>query len=160
LQNVDSTGENCSTTSTSAAYGGRRRVGLRRTRPRQRLAWHRQLHLCYQPTRPISSFQISVSTVSIYPFVFAVKLNLEHGGDRFTSCYDHDSTQDEIFSNDVAPMLDYIFEGITVTIFAYGVTSSGKTHTMQGTKSDPGVIPRVVRVRPLQPTLSCLPTLH
>jgi Kinesin-like protein len=33
----------------------------------------------------------------------------------------------------------------TVTIFAYGVTSSGKTHTMQGTKSDPGVIPRVVR---------------
>ena len=34
----------------------------------------------------------------------------------------------------------------TVTIFAYGVTSSGKTHTMQGTKSDPGVIPRVVRV--------------
>ena len=35
----------------------------------------------------------------------------------------------------------------TVTIFAYGVTSSGKTHTMQGTKADPGVIPRVVRVR-------------
>jgi len=35
----------------------------------------------------------------------------------------------------------------TVTIFAYGVTSSGKTHTMQGTKSEPGVIPRVVRVR-------------
>jgi 3D (Asp-Asp-Asp) domain-containing protein len=34
----------------------------------------------------------------------------------------------------------------TVTIFAYGVTSSGKTHTMQGTKTDPGVIPRVVRV--------------
>ena len=33
----------------------------------------------------------------------------------------------------------------TVTIFAYGVTSSGKTHTMQGTKSDPGVIPRVIR---------------
>lgn len=35
----------------------------------------------------------------------------------------------------------------TVTIFAYGVTSSGKTHTMQGTKAEPGVIPRVVRVR-------------
>lgn len=41
---------------------------------------------------------------------------------------------------------DIIFSQ-TVTIFAYGVTSSGKTHTMQGTKSDPGVIPRVVRVR-------------
>lgn len=34
----------------------------------------------------------------------------------------------------------------TVTIFAYGVTSSGKTHTMQGTPKDPGVIPRVVEV--------------
>jgi hypothetical protein len=34
----------------------------------------------------------------------------------------------------------------TVTIFAYGVTSSGKTHTMQGTPEEPGVIPRVVKV--------------
>jgi hypothetical protein len=34
----------------------------------------------------------------------------------------------------------------TVTIFAYGVTSSGKTHTMQGTLAEPGVIPRVVQV--------------
>jgi hypothetical protein len=33
----------------------------------------------------------------------------------------------------------------TVTIFAYGVTSSGKTHTMQGTAEEPGVIPRVVK---------------
>ncbi|KAG6900381.1 hypothetical protein C0993_011731 [Termitomyces sp. T159_Od127] len=34
---------------------------------------------------------------------------------------------------------------VTVTIFAYGVTSSGKTHTMQGTKLEPGVIPRTIR---------------
>jgi hypothetical protein len=34
----------------------------------------------------------------------------------------------------------------TATIFAYGVTSSGKTHTMQGTRAQPGVIPRAVRV--------------
>jgi kinesin family protein 22 len=32
----------------------------------------------------------------------------------------------------------------TVTVFAYGVTSSGKTHTMQGTRELPGVIPRAV----------------
>lgn len=42
-------------------------------------------------------------------------------------------------------MIDVLYTGVTVTIFAYGVTSSGKTHTMQGTKADPGVIPRVVR---------------
>lgn len=63
----------------------------------------------------------------------------------FTSCYDESSTQEEIFQNDVRPLIDVVYSGVTVTIFAYGVTSSGKTHTMQGTKSDPGVIPRVVR---------------
>ncbi|KAF7763860.1 hypothetical protein Agabi119p4_8397 [Agaricus bisporus var. burnettii] len=63
----------------------------------------------------------------------------------FPSCYDHNSTQKEIFRNDVEPLLDVVYKGVTVTIFAYGVTSSGKTHTMQGTKSDPGIIPRTVQ---------------
>ncbi|EIM88681.1 kinesin-domain-containing protein [Stereum hirsutum FP-91666 SS1] len=63
----------------------------------------------------------------------------------FTSCYDEESTQEEIFENDVQPMIDVVFSGVTVTIFAYGVTSSGKTHTMQGIRDAPGVIPRVVR---------------
>ncbi|KAG1805308.1 P-loop containing nucleoside triphosphate hydrolase protein [Suillus subaureus] len=62
----------------------------------------------------------------------------------FTSCYDQDSTQGDIFEQDVRPLIDVVYSGVTVTIFAYGVTSSGKTHTMQGTKACPGVIPRVV----------------
>ncbi|KAF5310938.1 hypothetical protein D9619_008254 [Psilocybe cf. subviscida] len=64
----------------------------------------------------------------------------------FTSCYDQDSKQEEIFNNDVEPLIDVVYSGVTVTIFAYGVTSSGKTHTMQGTRAEPGVIPRVVRL--------------
>lgn len=35
------------------------------------------------------------------------------------------------------------------TVFAYGVTSSGKTHTIQGTAEQPGIIPRVVNVSSL-----------
>ncbi|KAJ7697614.1 P-loop containing nucleoside triphosphate hydrolase protein [Mycena rosella] len=62
----------------------------------------------------------------------------------FTSCYDAGSTQAELFEADVRPLVDVARGGVTVTIFAYGVTSSGKTHTMQGTRADPGVIPRVV----------------
>ncbi|KAK7044906.1 kinesin-like protein [Favolaschia claudopus] len=62
----------------------------------------------------------------------------------FTSCYDAEATQEEIFNADVLPLIDIAWSGITVTIFAYGVTSSGKTHTMQGPPDDPGVIPRVV----------------
>ncbi|KAL5523354.1 hypothetical protein ACEPAF_1621 [Sanghuangporus sanghuang] len=63
----------------------------------------------------------------------------------FSSCYGPDSTQDELYLNDVKPLLDVVLGGVTVTVFAYGVTSSGKTHTIQGTKAQPGIIPRVVR---------------
>ncbi|KAH7912354.1 P-loop containing nucleoside triphosphate hydrolase protein [Hygrophoropsis aurantiaca] len=63
----------------------------------------------------------------------------------FTSCYDQLSTQEEIFQRDVQPLINVVYSGVTVTIFAYGVTSSGKTHTMQGDKVNPGVIPRVVK---------------
>jgi len=86
---------------------------------------------------------------------------------RFSSCYDQDSTQEDIYDNDVKPLLDVLYNGVvstsrfvpfgitltlaflhkTVTIFAYGVTSSGKTHTMQGSSSQPGIIPRVMHVR-------------
>ncbi|KAG5458698.1 MAG: LOW QUALITY PROTEIN: P-loop containing nucleoside triphosphate hydrolase protein, partial [Olpidium bornovanus] len=34
---------------------------------------------------------------------------------------------------------------INTTIFCYGVTGSGKTHTIQGTEEDPGIIPRTVK---------------
>ncbi|KDQ07414.1 hypothetical protein BOTBODRAFT_609753 [Botryobasidium botryosum FD-172 SS1] len=81
---------------------------------------------------------------------------------NFSSAYGQDATQDELFDTDVHPLLDYIFTGLTVTIFAYGVTSSGKTHTVQGSPSSPGIIPRVInalfkkkaRIRRLQVDLS------
>lgn len=74
--------------------------------------------------------------------------------------------QEDIFDNDVRPLIDIVYSGVvsvdesrhnalrlivptvqTVTVFAYGVTSSGKTHTMQGTRAEPGMIPRAVEVR-------------
>ncbi len=35
--------------------------------------------------------------------------------------------------------------GFNGTVFAYGQTSSGKTHTMSGTAAEPGIIPLAVR---------------
>ncbi|KAH9917698.1 kinesin-domain-containing protein [Epithele typhae] len=63
----------------------------------------------------------------------------------FSSCYDAASQQHEIFDRDVQPLIELAFSGITVTVFAYGVTSSGKTHTMQGSSDQPGIIPRAVQ---------------
>lgn len=46
----------------------------------------------------------------------------------------------------VAPTLKHLFQGFDVTLFAYGVTGTGKTHTMRGGKSmaDRGMIPRML----------------
>jgi kinesin family protein 5 len=47
------------------------------------------------------------------------------------------------------PIIDSVLEGFNGTIFAYGQTSSGKTHTMSGPSIEnielQGVIPRMVR---------------
>jgi DNA uptake protein ComE-like DNA-binding protein len=46
----------------------------------------------------------------------------------------------------VAPHVKSLFQGFDVTIFAYGVTGTGKTHTMRGGMklADRGVIPRML----------------
>lgn len=46
----------------------------------------------------------------------------------------------------VAPYVKSLFQGFDVTIFAYGVTGTGKTHTMRGGMklADRGVIPRML----------------
>ena len=46
----------------------------------------------------------------------------------------------------VAPTIKHLFNGFDVTLFAYGVTGTGKTHTMRGGKTlaERGVIPRLL----------------
>ncbi|KJE02174.1 microtubule motor protein [Cryptococcus gattii NT-10] len=63
---------------------------------------------------------------------------------EFEKCHDEKSTQEEVFEH-VEPLLDQAWKGINTTIFSYGVTGAGKTHTMQGTKEEPGLIPRAVK---------------
>ncbi|CAI5517511.1 unnamed protein product [Closterium sp. Naga37s-1] len=43
------------------------------------------------------------------------------------------------------PVVSAAMEGINGTVFAYGVTSSGKTHSMHGDQKSPGVIPLAVK---------------
>ncbi|KAI9818002.1 MAG: hypothetical protein M1826_001435 [Phylliscum demangeonii] len=65
---------------------------------------------------------------------------------QFAGVYDGAATQEEIFQAEVAPTLTHLFKGGDVTLFAYGVTGTGKTHTMRGGKSlaERGVIPRLL----------------
>ncbi|PNT67686.1 hypothetical protein BRADI_3g30547v3 [Brachypodium distachyon] len=43
------------------------------------------------------------------------------------------------------PVVKGAMEGINGTVFAYGVTSSGKTHTMHGDQNCPGIIPLAIK---------------
>lgn len=83
---------------------------------------------------------------------------------QFNAVYDADVTQQELFDAEglssgptyitcthsldttVSPTVKHLFNGFDITIFAYGVTGTGKTHTMRGGKSlaERGVIPRLL----------------
>lgn len=65
---------------------------------------------------------------------------------QFGSVYDQNATQQQIFDEEVSPTVKSLFKGLDVTIFAYGVTGTGKTHTMRGGKTltERGVIPRLL----------------
>ncbi|KAF3763285.1 kinesin-domain-containing protein [Cryphonectria parasitica EP155] len=64
----------------------------------------------------------------------------------FNGVYDQETTQEDLFTAEVSPHLKALFQGLDVTIFAYGVTGTGKTHTMRGglKLADRGVIPRLL----------------
>ncbi|CAI7572392.1 unnamed protein product [Penicillium glandicola] len=65
---------------------------------------------------------------------------------QFNGVYDADVSQQELFDAEVAPTIKHLLNGFDVTLFAYGVTGTGKTHTMRGGKTlaDRGVIPRLL----------------
>ncbi|KAJ6440962.1 kinesin family protein [Purpureocillium lavendulum] len=64
----------------------------------------------------------------------------------FNGVYDQPTSQEALFTAEVQPHLKSLFQGYDVTIFAYGVTGTGKTHTMRGglKLADRGVIPRLL----------------
>ena len=47
----------------------------------------------------------------------------------------------DIFNESIKDNLNMIFQGINVSIFAYGQTCTGKTYTMRGQDYSPGIIP-------------------
>ncbi|XP_078281608.1 kinesin-1 heavy chain isoform X1 [Rhinoraja longicauda] len=66
--------------------------------------------------------------------------------------YDHvfpsNSTQEQVYNACAKNIVKDVLDGYNGTIFAYGQTASGKTHTMEGTLHDSdcmGIIPRIAQ---------------
>jgi kinesin family protein 11 len=73
----------------------------------------------------------------------------------FDRVYDEQATQEHLFETAVAPVVDEVLRGYSCTVFAYGQTGTGKTHTMEGARGadglvdaespEAGIIPRSVK---------------
>ncbi|KAH1158647.1 hypothetical protein GLYMA_11G112700v4 [Glycine max] len=55
------------------------------------------------------------------------------------------TNSDEVYEVAAKPVVKAAMEGVNGTVFAYGVTSSGKTHTMHGDQYSPGIIPLAIK---------------
>ncbi|KAK3754440.1 hypothetical protein QZH41_009230, partial [Actinostola sp. cb2023] len=64
----------------------------------------------------------------------------------FKHVYDTDTKQKELFDQLAFPLVEDLLHGKNGLIFAYGITGSGKTHTMTGIPSNSGLLPRCLDV--------------
>ncbi|EFA10675.1 kinesin heavy chain [Tribolium castaneum] len=65
----------------------------------------------------------------------------------FDKVFKPNATQEKVYNEAAKSIVSDVLAGYNGTIFAYGQTSSGKTHTMEGVIGDPqkqGIIPRIV----------------
>ncbi|KAK8113448.1 kinesin-like protein Klp5 [Apiospora sp. TS-2023a] len=58
----------------------------------------------------------------------------------FDRVFDDNTTQNEVYEGTTKNLLDSVLDGYNATVFAYGATGCGKTHTITGTAQMPGII--------------------
>eukprot|EP00043_Microstomoeca_roanoka_P016089 m.163046 g.163046 ORF g.163046 m.163046 type:complete len:1042 (+) comp16388_c0_seq78:297-3422(+) len=110
--------------------------------------------------RPLNTKEIDENSPSIIecspPIGKLTVQGLKYESKTFS--YDHvfgpEATQLDVYRTLVEPLLDEVLTGFNCTVFAYGQTGTGKTHTMEGYKTgdfatyleDPGlgIIPRAL----------------
>ncbi|KAL3533577.1 hypothetical protein ACH5RR_007098 [Cinchona calisaya] len=63
---------------------------------------------------------------------------------EFDRVFEEECKNAEVYSARTKELVAATVRGFNGTVFAYGQTSSGKTHTMRGSVSEPGVIPLAV----------------
>lgn len=59
-------------------------------------------------------------------------LYVSHMGFRFSSTFDADANDDDVYNECARPVVEHVMHGFMGTIFMFGQTGSGKTHTMGG----------------------------
>ncbi|XP_064401804.1 kinesin heavy chain-like isoform X2 [Halichondria panicea] len=100
--------------------------------------------------RPLNTKEKANSDFVVkFPSASTVELTTHQRNHSYT--YDHvlndTSSQPEVYAVAAKPLVNDVLSGYNATIFAYGQTSSGKTHTMEGELMNTemrGIIPRII----------------
>ncbi|KAF2186734.1 kinesin-domain-containing protein [Zopfia rhizophila CBS 207.26] len=58
----------------------------------------------------------------------------------FDRVFDENTSQSDVYEATTKSLLDSVLDGYNATVFAYGATGCGKTHTITGTAQQPGII--------------------
>nr|XP_051681738.1 kinesin-like protein KIF18B isoform X2 [Oryctolagus cuniculus] len=78
-----------------------------------------------------------------------LKLSSTHDGPKkkgkdltfvFDRIFGEGATQQDVFQHTTHSILDSFLQGYNCSVFAYGATGAGKTHTMLGKERDPGIM--------------------
>lgn len=85
-----------------------------------------------------SKWRVNGNSIQAIEQVEAFSFNFDH-------IFGEDATNEDVFRTVAKPIVEAAVNGFNGTIFAYGQTSSGKTHTMSGDDEIPGIIIQAVR---------------
>jgi len=97
--------------------------------------------------RPLNSKEIERGDKFLPKFVSDTSLKFDDKTYSFDRVFPESTTQANVYEHAALPIVKDVLAGFNGTMFAYGQTSSGKTHTMEGVLHDPklqGIIPRIV----------------
>uniref|UniRef100_A0A3B3TU54 Kinesin-like protein n=1 Tax=Poecilia latipinna TaxID=48699 RepID=A0A3B3TU54_9TELE len=98
--------------------------------------------------RPLNSAEVARGDKYIPKFIGDDCVQIAGKPYHFDRVFQSNTTQVQFYNAVALKIVKDVLEGYNGTIFAYGQTSSGKTHTMEGKLHDPemmGIIPRIVQ---------------
>lgn len=102
----------------------------------------------YCRIRPLSQTEPSCIKVISDTSVQLTLQDTNKSGKQYTfkKVFTESSTQKEVFDEVALPLVEQLINGKNGLLFTYGVTGSGKTFTMTGSKQNVGVMPRCLDV--------------
>lgn len=96
--------------------------------------------------RPLNKIELNLNNHVIWKAEDNNVYDLEHDDKKYAYdlAFGPDCTNNDIFQTLGVPIVDKVLNGFNGSIFAYGQTSSGKTHTLMGAPAQPGVAPMCI----------------